>query len=351
MRQCPAIAFESSPGTHRSLIMITLFARAKINLYLEIIGARSDGFHELVMVMQSVGLADRITLRPLSASVIQLNCDHPQVPTDASNLAYRAAALLQKRFPNRTNRCGGVEITIDKNIPVGAGLAGGSANAAAALFGLDVLWQLGLTRIELQELGAELGSDVPFCLAGGCAIATGRGEEVDSLSHPPKLTAVLAKYRSLSVSTPWAYRAYRQQFEHTYRLLGRPDQTSHPIELPVDPSTIQSLPAHVRSSNMLKALSAQDFSAVGDHLHNDLEKVVLPAHPKVAQLKTVMADQGGLGTLMSGSGPTVFTLAETPQQAEEILTAVRTRIADADLQLYVVPFVAQGIQIVGQAPV
>lgn len=316
--------------------MITLLARAKINLYLEIIGDRPDGFHELVMVMQSVGLADQIMLRRLNASVIQINCDHPLVPTDNTNLAYRAAALLQKRFPNRTNRCGGVEITVDKKIPVGAGLAGGSANAAAALFGLDVLWQLGLTRIELQELGAELGSDVPFCLAGGCAIATGRGEEVDLLSNPPKLTAVLAKYNTLSVSTPWAYKTYRQQFKHAYR---SPQSASS--------NATQPPTARVQSGDMVRALGAHDFSAIGSHLRNDLEKVVLPAHPKVAQLRTVMADQGGLGTMMSGSGPTVFTLAETPQQAEEILVAVRAQIADADLKLHVAPFVTQGIRLVG----
>lgn len=324
--------------------MITLLAHAKINLYLEIIGDRPDGFHELVMVMQSVGLADQITLRPLTASVIQIDCDHPLVPTDHTNLAYRAAALLQKRFPNRTNRCGGVEITIDKKIPVGAGLAGGSANAAAALFGLNVLWQLGLTRIELQELGTELGSDVPFCLAGGCAIATGRGEDVDSLANLPKLTAVLAKYKRLSVSTPWAYKIYRQQFGHTYRSLSLPsaEQLSHPDAPP-------PTPAHIHPGDMVRALGARDFSAIGSHLRNDLEKVVLPAHPKVAQLKAVMAAQGGLGTIMSGSGPTVFTLAETPQQAEEILTAVRTQIADADLQLYVAPFVTQGIRLINSA--
>ncbi|MGB3293097.1 MAG: 4-(cytidine 5'-diphospho)-2-C-methyl-D-erythritol kinase [Phormidesmis sp.] len=337
--------------------MITLLAHAKINLYLEIIGDRPDGFHELVMVMQSVGLADQITLRPMNASVIQINCDHPLVPADHTNLAYRAAALLQKRFPNRTNRCGGVEITIDKKIPVGAGLAGGSANAAAALFGLDVLWQLGLTRIELQELGAELGSDVPFCLAGGCAIATGRGEDVDSLSNTPKLTAVLAKYSTLSVSTPWAYKTYRQQFKHTYRPVGRSlSQQARLAAPPASPSAttpnmiMPPQTQYAKSGGMMKALSAHDCSAIGSHLRNDLEKVVLPVHPKVAQLRAVMADQGGLGTLISGSGPTVFTLAETPQQAEEILSAVRAQIADADLQLQVAPFVAQGIRLIGQAP-
>ena len=316
--------------------MITLLANAKINLYLEIIGSRPDGFHELVMVMQSVALADHITLRPLNVPAIRLVCDHPQVPSDHTNLAYRAAGLVQKRFPNRTNRVGGVEITIDKKIPVGAGLAGGSANAAAVLFGLNVLWQLGLTRIELQEVGAELGSDVPFCLAGGCAIATGRGENIDPLPKTPQLNVVLAKYTSLSVSTPWAYKTYRQQFEHTY--------------LPLkNAASLAERQARIHSGDMVRAISTRKNAALSSYLHNDFEKIVLPAHPKVSQLKEVMiaasAQAGGLGTLMSGSGPTVFTLCETPEQARQILQATRSQITDPDLQLHTAPFSTYGIQI------
>ena len=142
----------------------SLLAAAKINLYLEIIGDRPDGFHELVMLMQSVDLADRITLRALRTPTIQLHCDHPQVPTDESNLILQAAALLSKTFPEQANQQGGVEITLEKQIPVGAGLAGGSTNAAATLVGLDLLWNLGLTQTELMQLGAKLGSDVPFCI-------------------------------------------------------------------------------------------------------------------------------------------------------------------------------------------
>ncbi len=311
--------------------MITLFSHAKINLYLEIIGSRPDGFHELVMIMQSVDLADRMTLKPLSTPNTRLICDHPLVPTDPTNLAYKAVTLLQRRFPHRTNRYGGVEITIDKKIPVGAGLAGGSSNAAATLFGLNVLWQLGLTRIELQELGAELGSDVPFCLVGGCAIATGRGEEIDLLNNMPKLSAVLAKYTSLAVSTPWAYKTYRQQFEQTY--------------LPLkDTASLEERQSRVHSGSMVAALSAHDLTAIGAHLRNDLEKAVLPAYAKVRQLKETMADQGGLGTMMSGSGPTVFTLTETPEQAQSIAQAVREQISDPDLQLHVVRFTTKGIR-------
>jgi 4-diphosphocytidyl-2-C-methyl-D-erythritol kinase len=316
--------------------MITLLANAKINLYLEIIGARSDGFHELVMVMQSVALADRITIRPLNMPTIQLLCDHPQVPTDATNLAYRAVTLLQKRFPNRTNQVGGVEITIDKKIPVGAGLAGGSANAAATLFGLNVLWKLGLTRLELQLLGAELGSDVPFCLAGGCAIATGRGEEIDPLPHTSMMYAVLAKYTSLIVSTPWAYQTYRQQF--------------NPVVLG-NHTNLEERRSRIHSGDMVKALSDHNAQAIGNHLFNDLEKVVLPAHAIVYELKEKMgaiaATHQALGTLMSGSGPTVFTLCETLEQAQAIQQSLRHQIPNADLQLHVARFAAQGICLEG----
>lgn len=315
--------------------MITLHANAKINLYLEIVGSRPDGFHELVMVMQSVALFDRVVLKPLNAPTIQVLCDHSQVPTDHTNLAYRAVTLLQKRFPHRTNRHGGVEISIDKKIPVGAGLAGGSANAAAVLFGLDILWQLGLTRMELQALGAELGSDIPFCLAGGCAIATGRGEDVDVLGSSPKLHVILAKYTSISVSTPWAYQAYRKEFQHTYLPLN-------------DAASLQERRSRVHSGPMLKAISAQDSAAIGHHLHNDLEKVVLPAHPKVTQLKALMtkatAEVGGLGTLMSGSGPTVFSLTESVEQAQAIAQTIRTQTNDPDLQINVAPFTDHGIE-------
>ena len=315
--------------------MLTFLANAKINLHLEIIGSRPDGFHELVMVMQSVALADRITLRPLNTPTIHIQCDHPQVPTDSANLAYKAVALLQERLPHRTNQKGGIEITIEKRIPVGAGLAGGSSNAAAVLFGLDILWNLGLTRVELQELGAELGSDVPFCLAGGCAIATGRGEDVNLLYKNNRLHAVLAKYNSLSVSTPWAYQTYRQQFGHTY--------------LPIDSSaSLEERRARVHSGSMVQAIGTKQPQAIGSYLYNDLEKIVLPAHPKVAQLKSTMsavaAQFDALGTLMSGSGPTLFTLAETLEQAQSMAKALRQQVSDPDLMIYTAPFTAHGIE-------
>lgn len=191
----------------------SLIAPAKINLYLQIVGDRPDGFHELVMVLQSIELADLVTVRANGTDQTRIHCDNAEVPLDETNLAYRAAVMMQQQFPNSFAKYGGVEIKIQKHIPIGAGLAGGSANAAAAIVGLDLMWNLGLTQSELQDLGATLGSDIPFCITGGTALATGRGEKLDPLPDLNQTYIVLAKYRHLPISTPWAYKTYRQQFE------------------------------------------------------------------------------------------------------------------------------------------
>ncbi|MEY2984343.1 MAG: 4-diphosphocytidyl-2-C-methyl-D-erythritol kinase, partial [Cyanobacteriota bacterium] len=174
----------------------TLRAPAKINLFLEILGNRPDGFHELVMILQSIALADELTVRANGREKIRLTCSDATLPNDASNLAYRAAQLMAEQFPAAYAQFGGVDIALTKNIPMAAGLAGGSADAAAVLVGLDLLWQLGLTRPELEDLAAQLGSDIPFCVGGGTAIATGRGEKLAPLPTVDGLWLVLAKHRS-----------------------------------------------------------------------------------------------------------------------------------------------------------
>ncbi|MBW4459398.1 MAG: 4-(cytidine 5'-diphospho)-2-C-methyl-D-erythritol kinase [Nodosilinea sp. WJT8-NPBG4] len=308
----------------------TLLAAAKINLYLEIVGSRPDGFHELIMVMQSVSLCDRITVRSIGVDEIRVRCDHPLVPADATNLAYKAAALITERFPGAMAKLGGVEITIEKRIPVGAGLAGGSSNAAAVLVGLDLLWNLGLTQIELQELGAELGSDIPFCVSGGTAIATGRGERLDALPSIDNMHLVIAKYESEFVSTPWAYKTYRAEYSDTYL---------------TDAKGWQERQAQVRSGEMVRAVARRDAIAVSQHLCNDFEKIVLDAHPKTAALKATMADLGGLGTLMSGSGPSVFTLAGSEAEANELAAKLRAALPDPDLGVWTAQFVPSGVQL------
>ncbi|MBW4552625.1 MAG: 4-(cytidine 5'-diphospho)-2-C-methyl-D-erythritol kinase [Aphanocapsa sp. GSE-SYN-MK-11-07L] len=309
-----------------------LLAPAKINLLLQIVGdqfddnGRSNGYHELVMIMQSISLADQIHLRSLGVDRIQLHCDHPQVPLDSSNLAHRAAALMMQKFPGLS----GVEITIHKQIPIGAGLAGGSADAAAVLVGLDLMWNLGLTQTELQSLGGQLGSDVPFCLEGGTALALGRGDQLDFLPGLENIYVVLGKYRSLSVSTPWAYQTYRQQFQASY--------AKTPAE--------QDARRHASGSgSLLKAIAQRDIAQIGQRLTNDLERVVLPAHPQVAVLRQTLQAQNLLGVMMSGSGPTVFGLAESAATADQAKARVRAAIADPDLELWVAQFCSHGIRL------
>ncbi len=235
------------------------------------------------MILQSIGLADQVDVRSISTDNIRVHCNHPQVPTDKSNLAYRAAELMVRQFPEAFAKYGGVEITINKQIPVAAGLAGGSANAAAVLVGIDLLWKLGLTQSELEELGGTLGSDVPFCVAGGTAIATGRGEQLSPLPSLDSIYIVLAKYRSLEVSTAWAYKTYRQQFGNSYIR---------------DIDNLAARANAVHSGAMVKAILDKDTREIAQKLHNDLERVVLPAYPQVLQLREIFANQEDvLGTM------------------------------------------------------
>ncbi len=308
----------------------SLIAPAKINLYLEIIGDRPDGYHELAMVLQSISLADKIDIAPLSVDRIVVNCANAEVPNDQTNLAYRAAALMAKEFPDAMAQFGGVEINIQKNIPIAAGLAGGSTDAAAVLVGLNLMWQLGLTKSELEALGAQIGSDVPFCLEGGTALATGRGEVLSPLTNLDHLYVVLAKYKNLGISTVWAYKTYRQQFSQTY--------VSQAQDL-------QSRRQRVHSGSMVSAITHRDGPEIGKLLHNDLEKVALPEYPQVLALRQAFESQGVLGTMMSGSGPTVFALTESEPQALQVLEAVKTQIADPDLEFWTAQFISTGIRL------
>jgi 4-diphosphocytidyl-2-C-methyl-D-erythritol kinase len=296
---------------------ISLKAPAKINLYLEITGNRADGYHDLVMVLQSIELCDRIDLRLTGTDTIYVHCDHPEVPTDRTNLAYRAAYLLQQQYPE----FGGVDITITKNIPVGAGLAGGSADCAAVLVGLDLLWNLGLTQPELRALAAELGSDIPFCIGGGTALAVGRGEILSPLPALTNLALVICKPRNLGISTAWAYQTFRSQ-----GLLA-----SSPVK------------DQNRSSQMLAAIASEDDSRylrMARLLYNDLERVVLPAHPEINALKQSLQSEECLGVLMSGSGSTVFAIAQNLDAANRIAKSINPENTD----VWVTTSLINGIQ-------
>lgn len=295
----------------------TLIARAKINLYLEILGSRPDGYSEVAMVLQSIHLADRLQLK-CRPHGIHLTCDRPEVPADARNLAYQAAELLQKEC----HSAAGVEIHIEKHIPVAAGLAGGSADAAAVLVGLNQLWGLGLTVGELQSLAARLGSDIPFCIQGGTQLATGRGEVLEPLADWEGIPVLLAKPKHLGVSTAWAYQAFRSRRE----ILG---------------ATAPSEPALPTLPQALAALSRQDPPALARSLRNDLEQVVLPEYAIVGELRQALLSAGALGSLMSGSGPTVFGIMPSLELAAQVRNTLRHQFQD--VEFWVTQFAPTGI--------
>ncbi|CDQ21773.1 4-diphosphocytidyl-2-C-methyl-D-erythritol kinase [Halobacillus karajensis] len=264
-------------------------APAKINLSLDVLHKRPDGFHEVEMVMTTVDLADRIELSLLSENEIRVESESRFVPNDERNLAYRAAQLIKNRYDVRK----GVKIYIEKNIPVAAGLAGGSSDAAAVLRGVNRLWNLGLSLDELAVLGAEIGSDVSFCVYGGTALATGRGEKIQSIPAPPPCWVVLSK-PTLGVSTQSVYQ-----------------------NLDVEKAE------HPNTKAMVAALKNGDYREICTHVGNTLEGVTLEMHEEVGQIKELMSQAGADAVLMSGSGPTVFSLVEHDARAQRIYNSLK----------------------------
>jgi len=265
-------------------------APAKINLHLEVLGLRPDGFHELAMVMQSLDLADELHCRATADGSIALDCDLPGLPTDGDNLIVRAAELLRSRsgLPEL-----GARISLRKRIPVGAGLAGGSSDAAAVLVGLNALWGLGHDHAALLHLAAELGSDVPFCLEGGTRLCFGRGERLEpaGLAGLPPLAVLLIKHPGASVSTPWAYGRCRDLRSDFY------------LSSEVD---FEQRRAALRQGPLLAALRQE---APLPHLRNDLQAVVEPEVASVREgLALLRRAPAALAVAMSGSGPSLFAL-------------------------------------------
>ena len=269
---------------------------AKINLGIHLLGKRSDGYHEIVTLMETVDLSDDVEVTGQEKGTA-VSCTDPGVPTDGTNLVSRAAALVRDRYGLGDR---GVRIHIEKRIPVAAGLAGGSGNAAMTLHGLNALWSLRLQKAELMELASELGSDVPFCLYGGAAVATGRGEQVAWLEHTGHRHYVLV-CPPLAVSSGWAY--------------GRTK-----LELTKDRSSINLVSS---------VMQAGDVENLATCLHNDLEPAVRAAHPEIDRARGLLVDAGLEGILMSGSGPAVFGLASGRKAADRMARDLRGRVEPA----------------------
>ena len=266
---------------------LRLQAHGKINLYLDVIGKRPDGYHEIETIFHSIGLHDEIYLRKRTDKQITVHCEHPHVPSDPRNLAYRAAKLLQDNTPD----LGGVEIKILKRILVAAGLGGGSADAAAVLCGMNALFDLGLTQTDLMRLGVQLGADVPFCILGGAALGRGIGEILTPLPPLGKAWILLAN-PGFEISTTWVY----QQIN---------------LSLTAPKKNVTILTRCLRNGELL---------SVARHLYNGLEVPVLSKYPVISEIKTKLANcPGSYGVLMSGSGATVFGFMRS--QAEANLAA------------------------------
>jgi len=255
---------------------------AKINLGLHIHGKREDGFHELETIFQMVSLYDDVELELLSSG-IKLECDSPGVPTDDTNLAYKAANLLRQSYQVEDK---GVSIRLKKNIPFGAGLGGGSGNAAGVLMGLNHLWNLKIEREKLSELAAELGSDVPFFLTSPCALGMGRGEKLKALKPCAKFQVLLV-FPGFPVATSWVYQNLK------LKLTKRENNISI----------------------LRKNLSLSDITSLGSQLYNDLEPLVIQRFPEVQVVKDELGAWGALGVLLSGSGSTVFGIFDDPDKA------------------------------------
>lgn len=265
--------------------LLTLSANAKINLTLDILGTREDGYHEVAMIMQEISLHDTLSMGKINQGIsltIAIEGQKGTLPADESNLCWKAAALVQKEY----NLQEGVEIHLTKRIPMAAGLAGGSADAAAVLKGMNHLFRLGMTEARLCELGARLGSDIPFCIMGGTMLATGRGEVLTRLPSFPRLSVVLAK-PPVGVSTAWAYKTYDAGSDGPH-----PDNEA-----------------------MLEAIHGGDAHKAASLLCNVLEGVTETEHPVIADYKRLMMEHGAMASMMSGSGPTVFGLVREKQQA------------------------------------
>ncbi|WP_314063993.1 4-(cytidine 5'-diphospho)-2-C-methyl-D-erythritol kinase [uncultured Vagococcus sp.] len=264
-------------------------APAKINLGLDALYKRDDGYHELKMIMSSVDLADKLVFRELPQDEIIIETDSSFLPVDKRNHIYQAAQVLKQACQIEK----GVYVNVRKRIPVAAGLAGGSSDAAATLRGLNRLWNLGLSLDELAVLGVEVGSDVPYCVRGNTAVVSGRGDLLKPLPAMPQCWVVMVKPR-ISVSTRTVFGSLSFSDIH------------HP-----DIDAIEA------------AVVAQDYHEMVKHLGNSLESVTIQKHPIVQQIKDKMMKFGADAALMSGSGPTVFALCEKYSRAQRVSNGLK----------------------------
>ena len=264
-------------------------AYAKINLGLDVVGILENGYHEVKMVMQTVGIYDELSFERAESGIV-VTTDSGELPTDENNLIYKAAKLMFDTYGIRE----GIRIHLQKNIPIAAGMAGGSTDAAATMKGINRLFDLGCSLRELMELGVQIGADVPYCVMGGTALAEGIGEKLTALNPAPECFLVVAK-PDINVSTKYVY-------EH------------------LDAEGVEE---HPDIDGMVKAIEEGSLQGILDRMGNVLENVTVKAHPIIDTIKDRMRELGAVGSMMSGSGPTVFGIYLEETKAKEAYRQLR----------------------------
>lgn len=283
---------------------LQLKAYGKINLGLDVIRKRPDGYHDLDMIMQMVDVYDDVIIEKKAGEEIVVKADAAVLSNGKDNLAYMAAKMLFDEFGIQS----GVEITIHKRIPIAGGMAGGSSDCATTLIGINEMFNLGLSKQQLMERGVKLGADVPYCVLGGTAIARGIGEVLTPLPTPPQCHVIIAK-PPISVSTAYVYGHIRPD-----EITKRPD-----IE------------------QMTLAIKEQDLNKLSDLLYNVMEEVTVSEYPVIEKLKSIMLENGALNSIMSGSGPTVFGLFDDRKKAQAAMKALDSK--ELTEQLYLTKFI------------
>ncbi len=300
-------------------------AFAKINLHLEILGLRNDGYHELSMVMQSIDLFDQLKMQLSGDDKIILKSSNSELSIGDDNLIIKAAKLLRKKSGKNYL---GVNINLIKNIPIGAGLAGGSTDAAATLVALNRLWNLNFHKSELEEIGKEIGSDVPFCVSGGRQLCFGRGELLETLNNKQSnIGVILVKDKSIQISTPMAYKRYKDQFAESY--------LSSDVEF-------ENKRDDVRRFDW----STDKFIDEKSNIKNDLQKTISPITPEVEKSLNVLRDLPGSKLVsMSGSGPSCYALFSTYSQAKIVLKQNISKFEQAGLSSWACSMKTLGVEL------
>lgn len=290
---------------------IDLKSRAKVNLSIDVLGKREDGYHLVEMIMQTIDLYDKLKITEIEENSILIKSNSLDIPLNEDNIMYKAVNLLRDQF----NIEKGIEISIEKNIPVAAGMAGGSSNAAAVLVGLNKLWNLGLSENELKDIGLKLGADVPFCITGGSALAEGIGEELTNIKGLPEDLNIVVCKPNIFVSTKEVYQSLNMD-----KVKRRP-----------------------KNKELIDALQKEDVKFISENMVNVLEEVTSLKYSEIGQIEDIMIKNKALGSMMSGSGPTVFGLFDNKDCAIKAKEDLQAKYN----QVYLVKSSNKGVEIYG----